>query len=118
MRRLLAVLLLAGACSSPTKSAREPLIREKLPEWGADAFPDSDGVEWRLRDARDRGELTVVTAEPDPPRGGYKTARFVVSFAKPDAPELLACLVLDGEKWVPLFEDADAPADWRARAGL
>ncbi len=118
MRRALLVLLALITLSCGGKSgARDPVIKERLQEWGLEAFPEDDDVVWHHRETGHKGDFSVVEAEPAPNRTGYARARLIIHW-KPEGPSLIACLVRDDKHWTQMFEDTDAPEGWREKAGL
>jgi hypothetical protein len=97
-----------------TNSERERVIQDKLDSFGAESFPDDEGVTWHSRGVEHKGDYSFVETEPVPGTVGYPRFKFVLSFKHSSGPAVVGCYCLDKGAWRLLFNDPEAPSDWEA----
>jgi hypothetical protein len=120
MRRWAAVSMIACAiaCGGGSDAKRVAAIKERVQVWGQESFPDEPDTAWKFISSRDKKDYSIVTVEPYPRNNVYPSFRFIIHFPRGAEPVFVACFALDDKKWVQLFEDSQAPADWHDKTGL
>lgn len=84
-------------------SNQEQFIRDNIAWIGAEAFPDTDGVDWKIHTLRpiDGGYEVVVSTEPN--ALGYERVKLNVAFHGDENPDVVGAHVYEDGRWNLLF---------------
>jgi hypothetical protein len=91
----------------------EAAVRAAIQSIGEETFPDN-AVTWTVTAVEEKGGYAFAEAVADPPEVGYPKFRFVLRAQGSGAPQFVACLAWEENRWTLLCTEPGLPGNWRA----